>query len=912
MNDPLRRPLHGVAVYNPDLLSKEELIAHFVARQPLLQRFMEDLRRKGTTQHHLIIGQRGMGKTTLLRRLRYAIEDDPELSRIWLPLTFPEEQYNVARLSDLYLNCIDALGDALEELGRHADARSLDKAVADLPPRDEAKRAQKALEILRGGARLSGRRLLLLVDNIELILDRLKSEQWAIRELLSTDGWLLLIGASASAIEATYKYQEAFYDFFQIHELRGLSEAESREVLRHLARMSQSSHVERILDEDPARLRATHVLTGGNPRTIVLLSSVLAQGPLGDVRSDLERLLDLCTPLYKARFEALPAQSQHVVDAIAVHWHPISAGELAGIVRLDTNTVSAQLNRLCQQGLVEKVAYEPATRTGFQIAERFFNIWYLMRASRRVRRRLLWLVEFLRMLYGHGQVEQQARQHLSRSESVDAGGGLRHAEYGLALAEVVADKALRGALESASVRALMLDRELREQIGTIVDLEGVDTSLKPLAERHRMMAEIREAVLSARVRKKGWDAESFWQMLGGSLSLSQAEKIRIAVSLDGLSASQLSRLRANFESELNGLCARFGADVVGGLRNAFRCGYMTHLEDVQGAEAAALVLDAPGVFALALAMRLEKVFDEQSAMVLERVVAGVECAYPWFVLGKLLQFRLGRHEEAEAAYRKAIELDPKSVYAWTGLAILLKKHPGRYDESEAAYRKVIELDPKFAYPWTALGILLGKCLGRYEEAEAAYRKAIELDPKSVYPWYGLGRLLGEHLGRYEEAEVAYRNAIKADSKSAGAWNCLAWLLYERDRVDEETEAAARHAVALAPQNNHCLHTLATILVRRGRWEEAAEQARQFIGSGTPEFHEETWSDIVLFFREAVAIGRSQDAASLLDDLGMGERWQPLREALLVLASGTPSRLRRIAPEIRQPAEQLISMLSSEP
>ncbi len=30
-------------------------------------------------------------------------------------------------------------------------------------------------------------------------------------------------------------------------------------------------------------------------------------------------------------------------------------------------------------------------KAAYQIAERFFNIWYLMRASRRVRRKLIWL-----------------------------------------------------------------------------------------------------------------------------------------------------------------------------------------------------------------------------------------------------------------------------------------------------------------------------------------------------------------------------------------------------------------------------------------------------------------------------------------------------------------------------------------
>src|SRR5882724_9800725 len=124
--DSLDKSLHGIAVYNPDLLSRRELLEQFVARHSLLARLIEDLRAP-RPQHKLLVGTRGMGKTTLLRRLRYSIEDDPELNDRWLPLVFPEEQYNVARLADLYINCIDALGDVLEESGKAQEAVKLDQ-----------------------------------------------------------------------------------------------------------------------------------------------------------------------------------------------------------------------------------------------------------------------------------------------------------------------------------------------------------------------------------------------------------------------------------------------------------------------------------------------------------------------------------------------------------------------------------------------------------------------------------------------------------------------------------------------------------------------------------------------------------------------------------------------------------------
>ncbi len=85
--------LFTTAVNNPGWLSDDELVQSFVAREPLLHRLLDDLRELlsgASPQHQLIVGQRGMGKTTLLRRIGIAIKKEPELAAKWIPLTFPE------------------------------------------------------------------------------------------------------------------------------------------------------------------------------------------------------------------------------------------------------------------------------------------------------------------------------------------------------------------------------------------------------------------------------------------------------------------------------------------------------------------------------------------------------------------------------------------------------------------------------------------------------------------------------------------------------------------------------------------------------------------------------------------------------------------------------------------------------
>jgi predicted NACHT family NTPase len=90
-------------LYNPERKGKKGLIQEFVIRQDILDTIMEDLNTsfmKTPEQHYLLVGQRGTGKTTLLLRIAYAIEDAPELKDWLIPVVFSEEQYNIGELAN--------------------------------------------------------------------------------------------------------------------------------------------------------------------------------------------------------------------------------------------------------------------------------------------------------------------------------------------------------------------------------------------------------------------------------------------------------------------------------------------------------------------------------------------------------------------------------------------------------------------------------------------------------------------------------------------------------------------------------------------------------------------------------------------------------------------------------------------
>lgn len=436
------------ALYNPAILSDEDFLSGFVAREELatlLLRQLGQVRLSGLAQHHLLIGQRGMGKTTLLRRLALGVLQDEALAKVLLPLRFREEQYNVHGLYAFWCNCLDALADTLEAMGEPVAAAELDAAAAQLaPPRPDADPGPPLALFQAWCARL-GRRPLLLLDNIDLVLDGVSKQDWLFRQALQRTGGVVVIGAATAYLHASASHEGAFYDFFQIHVLERLSVVETFGCLDRLAqrRGAAGLRVRRDLREATGRIRTLCELCGGNPRTLVLLYLLLESGEGGEVMADLERLLDQVTVLYKARVEDLPPQARVVLDALAQRWDPTTAQQLAELTGLQTPAVSSQLDRLQKLGAVEKVTLSRPHPAGFQVADRFFNVWYLVRhAPRRQRARLRGLTEFLQRLYAVDTLSGVAERALG-SEPRD-----RHADHAFRDALTVSGlcRALRVAL----------------------------------------------------------------------------------------------------------------------------------------------------------------------------------------------------------------------------------------------------------------------------------------------------------------------------------------------------------------------------------------------------------------------------------------------------------------------------------
>ena len=167
---------------------------------------------------------------------------------------------------------------------------------------------------------------------------------------------------------------------------------------------------------------------------------------------------------------------------------------------------------------------------------------------------------------------------------------------------------------------------------------------------------------------------------------------------------------------------------------------------------------------------------------------------------------LGRFEEAEASYRRAIALNPRYPEAFNNLGNILHDM-GRFEEAEASYRRAVSINPFIPDVFNNLGVVL-RDMGRFEEAEASYRRAIALNPRYPEAFNNLGTVL-QGLGRLEEAEASYRRAMELNPLSGEAAANLANTLKDAGKI-EDAVILYEKALSLNPRLAECYLNLGAV------------------------------------------------------------------------------------------------------
>ena len=387
-------------LYNPAQLSEDELNASFVARHDTLDELLlllEEQKTGSPCQHALLIGPRGMGKTTLGLRFLYEISTTPELNDAWQPVAFHEESYAICGISDFWLTALHHLSRATEDTrwSRRADALLEDE-------KNPVRLAAYARAALTDFYQSTGKRLILFVENIDAIFAQFSDERevHSLRASLMERSEIMLVGSANTVFGGISSHGEPFYEFFRLFILRGLTREETQRILQTFLESTGEHELVALITLEQGRLETIRRLTGGNPRLMALTCYMLVHSPVGDSFEVLERLIDEQTPYFKARIEELPVQARKVFHCLAEAWKPMLAREIAHVSKLGSSHASAQLKQLVAKGYVSESRDLQGKKVRYELADRFYNIYFLLRFSSAGHERLRRLVGFMQDVFG--------------------------------------------------------------------------------------------------------------------------------------------------------------------------------------------------------------------------------------------------------------------------------------------------------------------------------------------------------------------------------------------------------------------------------------------------------------------------------------------------------------------------------
>ena len=154
-------------------MNEGDFLKRFVVRDDEFNEVFDDIQNSDysvPTQHYIIIGQRGQGKTTLLRKLQIEISKDKKLSKFLVPVKFAEEQYQIRDLCRLW----EEVADYLQTIYENEFDGVLDRMEEHFEDDDYD---LKCFSYLEKELKKKGKKVTLLVDNIDELLGKLKEKE---------------------------------------------------------------------------------------------------------------------------------------------------------------------------------------------------------------------------------------------------------------------------------------------------------------------------------------------------------------------------------------------------------------------------------------------------------------------------------------------------------------------------------------------------------------------------------------------------------------------------------------------------------------------------------------------------------------------------------------------------------------
>ncbi|HAK76300.1 MAG TPA: hypothetical protein DCM71_05190, partial [Runella sp.] len=393
----------GTKSVKPGIL--EELLIGRREDVNLLTKFVNEIAQDGLNHQVIVVGQRGMGKTHILRVLYQRSQvflKDKKLKIAY----FSEEEYGIAGYLDFLIRVLNAFIRWNEE-DRETLNLQMD-GLRETHPNRQIEAAEKAILDYIGD-----RPLLILAENFDDILEALGKEgQSKLRSFLYRHSRTSIIATAQALSPDLGREDRPFYGFFTTIYLKKLNYEDSLELIRHLAEIEKQTNVlEHLKRKGKAQVRAIHELVKGNHRLLVTFYEFLKADTLAALSTIFIKTLNDLKPYYETFIRYLPPQQQKILHYLALEKMAQNGTEIGKHCFIDSKTLSKQLSELQRRKLIDAIPdpydkrnklydiSEPLLRISIEIGEHKEGISALF-------------IDFLALYYSFDELQTQKARFL--------------------------------------------------------------------------------------------------------------------------------------------------------------------------------------------------------------------------------------------------------------------------------------------------------------------------------------------------------------------------------------------------------------------------------------------------------------------------------------------------------------------
>ncbi|MGD9679896.1 MAG: tetratricopeptide repeat protein [Candidatus Obscuribacterales bacterium] len=799
---------HLISRFKPNMMDPQILQALFVDREEISDSIVARLTMDSElSEHFLILGQRGMGKTHLASIIRNKLSQRTEGERLILAWV-NEEVYGLSTFLDLQIAILKDL------IFSNADFGLFKPKFEQLYSysAEEAEILSKRLLM----EMLNEHHLVAFIENLDIVFEQIGIlGQQKLRSFLQETRVASIVGTARELTPSFLGHESPFFGFFNVIRLQPFSAAASTEFLSRLAVQTDSSKLREFLrtEDGRARIQAVHHLTGGNPRVFMIFADFLSDEtqPPERIMEPLLKTIDELTPYYEAKMRELSPQQQKLVEIICQSEKTLTVKDIAQRAFISQQAASAQLRELKERGYV--VSQSLGRESYYEVTDQLLRL--CLETKRPRQKAFEILVKFLCTWYTpeelQGKLEGSRRWHryifqaLKNVKNTQTG---RRSGPPSKVVDVDFHSVVKDLIESGEMRRALSGTEPPQQLKEA--LRQIQANIG--AGKYRPDLQRLELILMFLVGRYRECIDRF-MLLSRDLTADDVE-LRLVYGASLYRTGYLEEALKAFDEVLASRPDHVGARIgraqtlmtLGNHKQAIRefdniLKYAPRNAHAQKGKVAALLESNRIEEAVALIDSTEFLQSDEAGKSYLRA----HC-----------MLRLSKHSEALNQLSHALQLDSRHHESLI-LRGQIMLEQGQYQVALESFETAKKSDPADCSVLSGMAKALIQ-LDRYEEALHCLDRVLELGPTCAEARWNKGVVLGM-LGDHRGALKEFKRVESDYNASEEYWLNTAVAYINLERILEATEAL-QAGIKINPNSHECWLTLGELALVVNDYKEA--------------------------------------------------------------------------------------------